>query len=214
MSILVFFICSSLSIWQIKRLKLKEDLINNITEAYNSDSININKLTGDLSNFNFKKVYIEGFFINNKSMFLGPRVHKERVGYNLITPFLLKDERYILINRGWIKEKKIIQDVKNKYEIEGILKEGNIKNFFTPKNSIKNNLWFYINTYQMSEFSGLKLSDNIFLDLIRSKPNDNITIINSSMPKIVNNHLQYALTWAILAVLFLVMKYIYYRKYR
>ena len=160
MSILVFFICSSLSIWQIKRLKWKEDLINNITEAYNSDSININKLTGDLSNFNFKKVYIEGFFINNKSMFLGPRVHKERVGYNLITPFLLKDERYILINRGWIKEKKIIQDVKNKYEIEGILKEGNIKNFFTPKNSIKNNLWFYINTYQMSEFSGLKLSDN------------------------------------------------------
>ena len=147
-------------------------------------------------------------------MFLGPRVHKERVGYNLITPFLLKDERYILINRGWIKEKKIIQDVKNKYEIEGILKEGNIKNFFTPKNSIKNNLWFYINTYQMSEFSGLKLSDNIFLDLIRSKPNDNITIINSSMPKIVNNHLQYALTWAILAVLFLVMNYIYYRKYR
>ena len=125
-----------------------------------------------------------------------------------------KDERYILINRGWIKEKKIIQDVKNKYEIEGILKEGNIKNFFTPKNSIKNNLWFYINTYQMSEFSGLKLSDNIFLDLIRSKPNDNITIINSSMPKIVNNHLQYALTWAILAVLFLVMNYIYYRKYR
>ena len=105
MSILVFFICSSLSIWQIKRLKWKEDLINNITEAYNSDSININKLTGDLSNFNFKKVYIEGFFINNKSMFLGPRVHKERVGYNLITPFLLKDERYILINRGWIKEK-------------------------------------------------------------------------------------------------------------
>ena len=147
-------------------------------------------------------------------MFLGPRVHKERVGYNLITPFLLKDERYILINRGWIKEKKIIQDVKNKYEIEGILKEGNIKNFFTPKNSIKNNLWFYINTYQMSEFSGLKLSDNIFLDLIRSKPNDNITIINSSMPKIVNNHLQYGLTWAILAVLFLVMNYIYYRKYR
>ena len=66
----------------------------------------------------------------------------------------------------------------------------------------------------MSEFSGLKLSDNIFLDLIRSKPNDNITIINSSMPKIVNNHLQYALTWAILAVLFLVMNYIYYRKYR
>ena len=145
-------------------------------------------------------------------MFLGPRVNKEQVGYNLITPFLLKDDRYILINRGWIKEKIKINNQKKEYEIKGILKEANIKNIFTPNNSIKENFWFYINVNQMSEFTGLNLIDGVFLDLIESSPDEKFTAINSSIPKIINNHLQYAITWAMLGLIFLVMNYIYNKK--
>ena len=212
-SIIISLICFSLSIWQVKRLKWKEDLISNIEKAYNSDSININMLTGDLRNFKFKNVYLEGIFINEKSMFLGPRVNKNQVGYHLITPFLLKDGRYILINRGWLKEIIKIKEQKKEYLINGILKESDIKNIFTPKNNMEKNLWFYISTKQMSEFSEIKLVDNIFVDLIGSNPNERLTIINSSIPKIVNNHLQYAITWAILGLLFLVMNYIYSKRF-
>ena len=212
-SIIISLICFSLSIWQVKRLKWKEDLISNIEKAYNSDSININMLTGDLRNFKFKNVYLEGIFINEKSMFLGPRVNKDQVGYHLITPFLFNDNRYILVNRGWLKKIIKIKEQKKEYLIKGILKESDIKNIFTPKNNMEENLWFYISTKQMSEFSKLKLVDNIFVDLIKSNSNDKLTIINSSIPKIVNNHLQYAITWAILGLLFLVMNYIYSKRF-
>ena len=212
-SIIISLICFSLSVWQVKRLKWKEDLISNIEKAYNTDSININKLTGDLKNFKFKNVYLEGIFINEKSMFLGPRVNKDQVGYHLISPFLLKDGRYILTNRGWLKEIIKIKEQKKEYLIKGILKESDIKNVFTPKNNMEKNLWFYISTKQMSEFSEIKLVDNIFVDLIGSNPNDRLTIINSSIPKIVNNHLQYVITWAILGLLFLVMNYIYSKRH-
>jgi len=212
-SIIISLICFSLSIRQVKRLKWKEDLISNIEKAYNSDSININILTGDLRNFKFKNVYLEGIFINEKSMFLGPRVNKDQVGYHLITPFLLNDNRYILVNRGWLKKIIKIKEQKKEYLIKGILKESDIKNIFTPKNNMEENLWFYISTKQMSEFSKLKLVDNIFVDLIKSNSNDKLTIINSSIPKIVNNHLQYAITWAILGLLFLVMNYIYSKRH-
>ena len=212
-SIIISLICFSLSVWQIKRLQWKKELINNIENAYNSESININTLSGDLNNFKFKKVHLEGYFLGEKSMFLGPRVNKDQVGYNLITPFFLKDDRYILINRGWIKEKIKINNQKKEYVIKGILKESDIKNIFTPKNNMEENLWFYISTKQMSEFSKLKLVDNIFVDLIKSNSNDKLTIINSSIPKIVNNHLQYAITWAILGLLFLVMNYIYSKRH-
>ena len=211
-SIIISLICFSLSIWQVKRLKWKEDLISNIEKAYNSDSININMLNGDLKNFKFKNVYLEGIFINEKSMFLGPRVNKNQVGYYLITPFLLKDGRYILANRGWLKEIIKIKEQKKEYLINGILKESDIKNIFTPKNNMEKNLWFYISTKQMSEFSEIKLVDNIFVELIGSNSNDRLTIINSSIPKIVNNHLQYVITWAILGLLFLVMNYIYSKR--
>ena len=212
-SIIISLICFSLSIWQVKRLEWKKNLISNIEKAYNSDSININVLSGDLRNFKFKNVYLEGTFINEKSMFLGPRVNKDQVGYHLITPFLFNDNRYILVNRGWLKKIIKIKEQKKEYLIKGILKESDIKNIFTPKNNMEENLWFYISTKQMSEFSKLKLVDNIFVDLIKSNSNDKLTIINSSIPKIVNNHLQYAITWAILGLLFLVMNYIYSKRH-
>lgn len=212
-SIIISLICFSLSIWQVKRLEWKKNLISNIEKAYNSDSININVLSGDLRNFKFKNVYLEGTFINEKSMFLGPRVNKDQVGYHLITPFLLKDGRYILTNRGWLKEIIRIREPNKEYLIKGILKESDIKNIFTPKNNMEKNLWFYISTDEMSKFAGLRLVDNIFVDLIGSNPNHKLTIINSSTPKIVNNHLQYAITWAILGLLFLVMNYIYSKRH-
>ena len=212
-SIIISLICFSLSIWQVKRLEWKKNLISNIEKAYNSDSININVLSGDLRNFKFKNVYLEGIFINEKSMFLGPRVNKDQVGYHLITPFLLKDGRYILTNRGWLKEIIKIREPNKEYLIKGILKESDIKNIFTPKNNMEKNLWFYISTDEMSKFAGLRLVDNIFVDLIGSNPNHKLTIINSSTPKIVNNHLQYAITWAILGLLFLVMNYIYSKRH-
>ena len=212
-SIIISLICFSLSIWQVKRLEWKKNLISNIEKAYNSDSININVLSGDLRNFKFKNVYLEGTFINEKSMFLGPRVNNEKVGYHLITPFLIKDGRFILINRGWLKEIIKIREPNKEYLIKGILKESDIKNIFTPKNNMEKNLWFYISTDEMSKFAGLRLVDNIFVDLIGSNPNHKLTIINSSTPKIVNNHLQYAITWAILGLLFLVMNYIYSKRH-
>ena len=122
-SIIISLICFSLSIWQVKRLEWKKNLISNIEKAYNSDSININVLSGDLRNFKFKNVYLEGTFINEKSMFLGPRVNKDQVGYHLITPFLLKDGRYILTNRGWLKEIIKIREPNKEYLIKGILKD-------------------------------------------------------------------------------------------
>ena len=212
-SIIISLIFFSLSIWQVKRLEWKKNLISNIEKAYNSESININVLAGDLRNFKFKNVYLEGTFINEKSMFLGPRVNKDQVGYHLITPFLLKDGRYILTNRGWLKEIIKIREPNKEYLIKGILKESDIKNIFTPKNNMEKNLWFYISTDEMSKFAGLRLVDNIFVDLIGSNPNHKLTIINSSTPKIVNNHLQYAITWAILGLLFLVMNYIYSKRH-
>ena len=212
-SIIISLICFSLSIWQVKRLEWKKNLISNIEKAYNSDSININVLSGDLRNFKFKNVYLEGTFINEKSMFLGPRVNKDQVGYHLITPFLLKDGRYILTNRGWLKEIIRIREPNKEYLIKGILKESDIKNIFTPENNMEKNLWFYISTDEMSKFAGLRLEDNIFVDLIGSNPNHKLTIINSSTPKIANNHLQYAITWAILGLLFLVMNYIYSKRH-
>lgn len=211
-SLLIALICFSLSLWQVKRLYWKNNLINNLELAYTSEPINLKTITGDLGNFKFNKVIAKGFFLDEQSMFLGPRVFKDTVGYNLITPFMLDDSRYVLINRGWIKEKKINTNKNKKISIKGIIKEANLKNIFTPKNNKKKNLWYYIDIDQMSEFTGLNLMKGVFLDLISSNELQEHAVPNNSRVKLSNNHLQYAVTWFLLGIVFLIMNYIYLRK--
>ena len=50
----------------------------------------------------------------------------------------------------------------------------------------------------MAEFTDLNFIDNVFIDLIKIDENKNLTLINSSMPKIINNHLKYSITWGII----------------
>jgi len=211
-SIIISLLCFSLCIWQVKRLYWKKDLIENIENAYNSEAININTLSGDLNKFIFKKIYLEGYFLNEKNMFLGPRVFNDKVGYSLITPFMLDDSRYVLINRGWIKEKKINTNKNKKISVKGIIKEANLKNIFTPRNNKKKNLWYYIDIEQMSEFTGLNIIKGVFLDLISTSELQEYAIPNNSKIKLSNNHLQYSVTWFFLGIVFLIMNYIYLRK--
>ena len=66
----------------------------------------------------------------------------------------------------------------------------------------------------MSEFADLIFIEDVFLDLIESRPDEKYTVINSSIPKFSNNHLQYAITWGMLSLLFLIMNYIYNKRKR
>ena len=69
------------------------------------------------------------------------------------------------------QRKKKIREDNQIFFIEGIIKEDNIKNIFTPNNSLKENSWFYINTSEMSEFTNLNLVNGIFIELINIRPN-------------------------------------------
>ena len=64
----------------------------------------------------------------------------------------------------------------------------------------------------MSEFTNLNLVNGIFIELINIRPNKGFLLINESVPKMKNNHLQYAIKWMLLSILFLIMNYIYLKK--
>ena len=64
----------------------------------------------------------------------------------------------------------------------------------------------------MSEFTGLNLMKGVFLDLISSNELQEHAVPNNSRVKLSNNHLQYAVTWFLLGIVFLIMNYIYLRK--
>ena len=212
-SLIISIICFCLCGWQTKRLFWKSNLIDNLELAYKNSPININNLYGNLQEFKYKKILAEGIFMNKKNMYIGPRFYKGQVGFNVTTPFLLKDGRIILIDRGWVREKKFFNDNNEKNVLlQAILKDIGKKNFFTPKNVPKNNSWFYINILQMSEYSGFNLINDVYLELINENDLNNYPIAKEPKVTLSNNHLQYAITWFLLGVVILIMNFIYIKK--
>ena len=195
-----------LGTWQLYRLQWKQDLINQIDIGLKSTPVqyspNILK--------NYQRVTVIGKYIFDNQIYLYSLNEKGEPGFDVITPFETLNKENVLINRGWIKKelKKKTPEVSDRVNITGILRAANKKNFFTPENDLKRNIWFYINLSDIEYITGKKYNNYIiYLE------NKKITIpkpkkITIDLP---NNHLKYAITWYSISVSIL-FYYLYFRR--
>ena len=196
-----------LGTWQLYRLDWKNNLIAEITEGLNSEPI----LYSYSSVKNYQRFILEGEFDYNNQLYFYSLSTKSEPGFDVFTPYKLKDGNFVLVNRGWIKN-----ELKNKVEINqnqsskiiGVAKTEFKINIFKPENEPKNNIWFSINFDEFENQLGVKLNKAIFYlddkNINLPKPRE----INADLP---NNHLKYALTWYSIAISIL-LYFLYFRK--
>lgn len=196
-----------LGTWQLYRLDWKNNLITEITEGLNSEPI----LYSYSSVKNYQRFILEGEFDYSNQLYFYSLSTKSEPGFDVFTPYKLKDGNFVLVNRGWIKK-----ELKNKVEINqnqsskiiGVAKTEFKINIFKPENEPKNNIWFSINFDEFETQLGVKLNRAIFYlddkNINLPKPRE----INADLP---NNHLKYALTWYSIAISIL-LYFLYFRK--
>lgn len=160
---------------------------------------------------NYQKVILKGQFDFENQIFLYSLNEKSQPGFDVITPFETNNKKNILVNRGWInkelKDKTSINKT-NQSSYQGVLKKITKPNIFKPENDIQNNIWFFIDIYEIEQLIGKNFSRYILLleksDISSPEPKK----INLDLP---NNHLKYALTWYSLALSILIY-FLYFRK--
>ena len=196
-----------LGTWQLYRLDWKNSLITEITEGLNSEPV----LYSYSSVKNYQRFILEGEFDYSNQLYFYSLSTKSEPGFDVFTPYKLKDGNFVLVNRGWIKK-----ELKNKVEINqnqsskiiGVAKTEFKINIFKPENEPKNNIWFSINFDEFETQLGIKLNKAIFYlddkNINLPKPRE----INADLP---NNHLKYALTWYSIAISIL-LYFLYFRK--
>ena len=198
----------SLGTWQLVRLDWKKNLIREIEEGLNAKPILYSY--GTIKDY--QRVILEGNFEYSKQIYLYSLNEKSEPGFDVLTPFILKDGNNILINRGWIKKDLKNKDFINNFkdtQVMGVVREKFKKNIFKPKNELNNNVWFTINFDEIEKYTGKKFNKFVvFLDrkdtgLVPSPRN-----ITSDLP---NNHLKYALTWYAIAISIL-LYFLYFKK--
>ncbi len=173
--LLCFGVTMALGTWQVQRMEWKKNLIAQISEAKkNMPKDSLPKDEAALSSMQFVPVRVKGTWRGEVEFHLAPRYLNDQFGYALITPLTLVDGRTVLINRGWIpaakKDRKTRPEtlVKGKATVEGLVRVGAERSFFTPVSQPDKNIWFGRDISDMAAFAKLENVVPVMIDATAS----------------------------------------------
>ncbi|XP_078038394.1 surfeit locus protein 1 [Augochlora pura] len=204
-----------LGTWQVKRLKWKINLIQNLNERISHQPIQLPENLQQLEEMEYYPFKVKGIFLYDQEFPVGPRSlimdgdsttqgslfgnKNTHQGYHIITPFKLSDsDLTVLVNRGWVPKTlknanaRQHSQVKNEVEIVGVLRLNEKRPQFLPKNASKDDVWYYRDVYAMAEKAG---TAPIYLDMKTDKNFPKYPIGSQTKVKLRNEHLSYIITW-------------------
>lgn len=208
-----------LGAWQLQRLAWKESLIERLETRMYAEPIAPPANDIDIEDAEFRRVRAEGRFLNEQEMFLVGRPEKGTVGLHVVTPFVTADGRTLLVNRGWIPDdrreaaKRPNSQPEGIVTLDGIVRRPSMRNAFTPDNEPEKNLWFYVDIAEMSQKAGVTGVPPYYIDALREGDN-RIHLPIGADPRIGlrNEHLQYAMTWFLMALGLIVVYVVWHRR--
>ncbi len=172
------------------------------------------------SEFEFRKVKLSGLLLHKQQIELIGKYHGKKVGTHIITPLQLETGQIVLVNRGWLPEDSELktQSDSEPTMVEGLIMPPHRKPWrFLPQNQPEKNIWLWEDAEQMAGYIKNTGSLEVSPVLIRQTgPEDSSdafpTILLSDKINIRNDHLEYAITWYSLALIIVVMYFIYIRR--
>ncbi|PCJ33503.1 MAG: hypothetical protein COA93_07440 [Alphaproteobacteria bacterium] len=215
MTIPILIILCLLGNWQVERLNWKMGLIEKLEMRYGLPPVALPATVEDPDDWVYRHVTVTGRFLHMREMPLYNAGPTGRPGYDLFTPLMLKDNiggrKIVIINRGWVpenlKEQMSRPETINSEEVQitGLLRKSWQKERFAPENDVEHNLWFYADLNGMKEAQHLTELFPMFLYADKTSNEGQYPIGERSQLNIVNNHLDYAMTWYGLAIVLLVI---------
>ncbi len=201
--IVALSILLGLSGWQIKRLNWKTDLISQRINSFESDPISFVNLNQPEKN-EFRKVFVDGQLLNEFEMYMPALSKRGNNGFHILVPLKTTSGKLIIYDTGWIplkikeKEKRLLNISKNSQTFEAVIRTSGRKGYFQPDNDTDTNTWFFVEPELMSEYLKLNFENEYYLEAVKNGPNG-FPLGNQTRIYLRNNHLQYALTWLMIA---------------
>lgn len=207
-----------LSVWQFKRLAWKEALIARMEEQMAAAPLLPKSKAELLALPEFHRVKLTGTFRYGGTLLHQARYYKGNLGFHLITPFTLASGETILINRGWVPKdfrtnpKAEPENPQGQVTLIGITRKSELPSyFFLPQNDPAKDFWLWQDVEGWAAKAGAL---PVLVQETHEAPDTIFPITLEAHFEVMNDHLQYAITWAILAGILCVMYWIYTGKKR
>ncbi|HLC09309.1 MAG TPA: SURF1 family protein [Methyloceanibacter sp.] len=212
-----------LGVWQLQRLDWKRSLIAEIETRTKARPIALTEAIAfakDGHDPSYLHVRVAGRFENDKERHLYA-IADGAPGWHLITPLVTEDGAIVLIDRGFVPDAMKEQPtrpqslVEGETSVTGLIRVPESQGAFTPNTDLERNRWYFRDLDRMarSMFGDKPPSlAPFFLEAEESGPPGSWPRGGQTRLGLPNNHLQYALTWFLLALCLLVIYAVYLRQ--
>ena len=191
----------ALGTWQVERLAWKRALLRHIEIAEASPAA---PLTDDPQPF--EKVRVGGRFRDDLASFYGAEVRTTRqgpqMGAYLIEPLEREGATAVLVDRGWVPTTPVpwVTPPGRPVTIEGYIHPPERAGWFSAKDDAASRHFFTLDPAMIGAALGLGCVTPFTLVALGPAPAERYPDPARSLPRPVNNHLSYAITWYGLAV--------------
>jgi surfeit locus 1 family protein len=214
-----------LGTWQVQRLFEKEAIIAERESRITAAPVELPApgatiAPDTLAQLEFRRTVVTGEFLHDKELYLAARTMRGNVGYQIVTPLRLSTGGTLLVNRGWVPEaqkdpaKRAEGQVTGQVTVDGAIRLPGHQNWLQPDNEPQNNVWFWPDLPAMAAAAGISANEltPVFLEAGPTPNPGGIPIGGQTKVNLPNDHLQYAITWYLLAVALAVIYVLYHRK--
>lgn len=190
----------NLGAWQMRRLAWKTEIIETVEARMNAPAEAV-PAQPDPETDRYRRVDTEGE-IEPGELHVYTSAPPHGVGYRVIVPLTLADGRRILLDRGFVPiEEKAAARHLGPITVEGALQWPRESDSFTAAPDHDENIWFARDVSLMSE----ALDTEPVLLVTRASDDPDQPMPLPVALNIRNNHLEYAITWFSLALVWAVM---------
>ena len=193
----------SLGTWQLQRLSWKQTVLAQIEERIVEAPVAL-PAQPDPAADKYLSVSVEGV-MKPQALRVLVSLKSAGAGYRLISPFMM-DGRTILVDRGFISVNDPLPEPispEAKSVVVGNLHWPNETDSYTPAPDVEQNIWFARDVDVMA--AALKTDPIMIVLRTTSQPNAAVIPLPVDTSRIPNDHLQYAITWFLLAFIWAAM---------
>ncbi|MGH6876309.1 MAG: SURF1 family protein [Rhizomicrobium sp.] len=207
-----------LGVWQLERLQWKLGLIAEITRNMDAAPIGLDAaLALGNERAQYRPVAVSGRFETAKEVYVYTTGPNGAPVYHVLTPLLLADARAVMVDRGYVPAARRDpasrpgSEPRGQVHVVGIWRTPDRPGPFTPSPDLLHRVWFARDLSGIAETEHLRLAAPAILEATASANAQAWPRGGQTRVDLPNNHLQYALTWFLLAAALVVMYFAYHR---
>ena len=215
LTVLALIVLIGLGTWQLVRLADKEQQTIRIEASLSAPPVALPAETEwatlKPADYDYRRVSLTGRFQHDKEAlafgFISVGVRGDtREGFFALTPFVLPDGSTIIVNRGFVPQELRDQNtradgpVQGTVTLTGLMRVPEKKGSFTPDDEPAKNLFFTIDPLSIARARHIERVAPFIVDADQSGPKGQWPEGGHTVVALVNNHLQYAITWFALAL--------------